>query len=401
MRRGVGVAALLIAACLPAGASAQAPGPTRYLDEVFSSVDVQRDIAYGSAPDNQGNPVELRLDLYQPAGDTELRRPALIVVHGGGFAVGSKSDSSVVDVATTFARLGYATASINYRLLAGAGCGGQPDPSSECVTAARAAQHDAQAAVRWLRANATAYRIDVGRIAMSGFSAGAVTSLLVGTDSQNAGDSGNPGFPSWIRSTVSYCGGLPTNETISADDAPTIFFHGTADTTVPYAWAESNYHAFQAVGVPTELHPFEGAGHCVPYTEQRDFILGATKSFLYTNMDLPPKPSCDTPFDGTDAGDSLTGTAFGDRIVGGAGDDDLEGLSGDDCLSGEDGDDRLDGGDGRDSLDGGPGADRLAARDGERDRVRCGPGRGDRAKVDRRDRVRGCERVVEPRGAGH
>jgi len=383
-----GVAAFLASALLPAPAGAQ----TRYVDEVFPSVDVEQNIVYGHAPDNQGTEVELRLDLYQPQGDTEPRRPVLIVIHGGGFTAGSKNDASVVDVATRLARSGYVAASIQYRLLAGTGCGGQPSVPVECVGAARAAQHDAQAAVRWMRANAAAYRIDVGRIAMSGFSAGAVTTLLVGTFSQDAGDSGNPGYDSSIRAAVSYCGGLPTNDTITADDAPTIFFHGTADTTVPYAWAESNHAAFQALGVPTELHPFPGAGHCVPYPAERDFILGATKNFLYTQMELPPKPTCDTPFEGTDGADVLVGTEFGDRLFGDVGDDELSGLAGDDCLFGEDGGDRLDGGGGADVIDGGRGDDRLRARDGERDRVRCGKGE-DRVKADGKDRLRGCERV--------
>lgn len=380
--------ALALVALLPADAGAQ----TRYIDEVFPAVDVEQNVVYGSAPNNQGQTVELRLDLYQPQGDTEARRPALIVVHGGGFAVGSKNDFSVVDVATRMARTGYVTASIQYRLLAGTGCGGQPTVPAECVTAARAAQHDAQAAVRWMRANAAAYRIDVGRIAMSGFSAGAVTSLLVGTFSEDAGDSGNPGYSSSIRSAVSYCGGLPTNDTITPGDAPAIFFHGTNDTTVPYGWAQSNHEAMRALGIPTELHSFPGQGHCVPYPQERDFILGATRSFLYTTMELPPKPSCDTPFTGTDAVDALVGTEFGDRIAARGGDDDLEGLGGDDCLYGEDGGDRLDGGAGADVVDGGRGDDRLRARDGERDRVRCGKGE-DRARVDGKDKVRGCERV--------
>lgn len=399
-RRGACLAALLVSACLPAGASAQDYGPTRYLDEVFSSVDVQRDIVYGSAPDNQGNRVELRLDLYQPAGDAEPRRPVLIAIHGGGFVTGTKGDFSVVDLTTAFAQLGYVTASIDYRLLAGSGCGGTPNPPAECVGAAVAAQHDAQAAVRWMRANAEALRIDVGRIAVGGYSAGGVTSLLVGTNSEDAGESGNPGPPSWVRAAVSNCGGLPTNQTITPGDAPTIFFHGTADTTVPYAWAQSNHAAFQAAGVATELHSFEGAGHCVP-ASQRDFIHAETRMFLYEQMQLPPKPSCDTPFAGTEGPDVLVGTAFGDRIAGGGGDDGLDGLAGDDCLSGEAGNDRIEAGDGEDTLDGGPGRDRLVARDGERDRVRCGEGGKDHAKVDAKDRVRGCERVRAPRAARH
>ena len=114
------------------------------------------------------------------------------------------------------------------------------------------------------------------------------------------------------------------------------------------------------------------------------------------------------------------GTTGGDRITGDRRTDNLIGRAGDDCLIGRGGDDKLDGGDGQDSVDGGRGSDLLrggagndrldggksddrieggagndviAAVDGERDVVRCGPGR-DRARVDRIDSVAGCERVT-------
>ena len=78
--------------------------------------------------------------------------------------------------------------------------------------------------------------------------------------------------------------------------------------------------------------------------------------------------------DGTEKSDLLRGTALRDVVYGFAGDDTIEGRGGDDALFG------------------GAGADRLLARDGRRDTVDCGPGR-DQAVVDRRDVVRGCERV--------
>jgi uncharacterized repeat protein (TIGR01451 family) len=49
-------------------------------------------------------------------------------------------------------------------------------------------------------------------------------------------------------------------------------------------------------------------------------------------------------------------------------------------------------GTGRDRVWGGPGNDTIAARDGSRDVIDCGAGL-DRVTADRRDRVRGCERV--------
>ena len=99
--------------------------------------------------------------------------------------------------------------------------------------------------------------------------------------------------------------------------------------------------------------------------------------------------------------DSVSGGAGHDRVVGGAGDDRLSGGGGDDSIAGAGGDDRLSAGGGDDRLTGGPGVNRYSAgagddvvdaRNGRRERVSCGSGR-DRARVDRRDRVSGCERV--------
>jgi Ca2+-binding RTX toxin-like protein len=90
--------------------------------------------------------------------------------------------------------------------------------------------------------------------------------------------------------------------------------------------------------------------------------------------------------------DSAKGVGGNDRMFGNGGDDLLVGGSGKDRLSGGAGADRLKGGPGRNRLRGGSGNDRLRAANDSFDRVNCGPGR-DIARVDRVDRVRGCERV--------
>jgi Ca2+-binding RTX toxin-like protein len=114
---------------------------------------------------------------------------------------------------------------------------------------------------------------------------------------------------------------------------------------------------------------------------------------------------------GSKRSERLDGTSFGDRLVGLGGADRLFGLGGADCLAGGDGNDQIDGGKGNDTLDGGAGRDTLLgssgrdvmrggsgddvlrARDGVRDTVDCGSGRKDRASVDKKDRVRRCEKV--------
>jgi dienelactone hydrolase len=281
-------AALALAVGLAVGCALPPPrgdAPLRYRDAVFSTVTVQRDLTYGSAPDNNGNPVTLKLDLYQPEGDAAPRRPAVVWVHGGGFCCGSKTAGNMVDLSNTYAKLGYVAVSIDYRLLVSTGCGGDPSPPPECVTAAFAAQHDAQAAVRWLRRYADTYRIDPDRIAIGGSSAGGVTSLLVGTRSEDPGDSGNPGYASTVQGVVSISGGLPVNWTIDQGDAATQFFHGTNDRTVPFAWAQSNAQAMEAARVPVLFNAIQGAGHGL-WPDHRDFIISQSKYFLYYTLDL-------------------------------------------------------------------------------------------------------------------
>jgi acetyl esterase/lipase len=248
---------------------------------VFAGADVTTDLSYGSAPDAEGNPVDLRLDLYQPSGDTAPKRPAYVWVHGGGFSMGDKASGA--SKATYFARRGYVVVSINYRLLSPTGCSGTRN-IEVCINAAFAAQHDAQAAVRWLRAHAATYRIDTDRIAIGGGSAGAITSLLVSWRANDPGDSGNPGYPSNVAAAVSQSGGVPVGGFIDAGEPPAIFFHGTEDQVVPFAWAAQNAATmFYDKGIYTVFQAFEGEGHGVG---QPQLLNEQSSYFLYYVMRL-------------------------------------------------------------------------------------------------------------------
>jgi predicted esterase len=277
------VAVVVVAGCTvpePPGAA-----PLRYRDTVFTNITKTSDLQYGSAPDNNGNPVALLLDVYQPTGDTVAQRPAIVWVHGGGYCCGDKSSSPSADLAQKFAHLGYVTVSINYRLLAPNGCtAGSGNVSPTCLAAAVAAQHDAQAAVRWLRANATTYRIDSNRIGIGGDSAGAITAAFVGLDSEDPGTSGNPGFPSTVGAFMSLSGGLPAGAFASAGDAPGLLFSGTADPVVPYSWSVQTAANLLNAHVVAFLEPFAGAGHD-PYTEFESQIFSQSDYFFYTFLD--------------------------------------------------------------------------------------------------------------------
>ena len=258
------------------------PPPLRYRDLVFASVTKTADVVYGSAVNQQGETVTLRLDVYEPAGDTVSARPAIVWVHGGSFCCGNTTSPEIVDEATTFARKGYLTVSIAYRLSLG-GCTPSAQPG-ECFRAIVDAMHDAQAAVRFLRANATTYRVDADRIAIGGTSAGAVTAVNVGFNPDDPGDSGNPGYPSAVGGAVSLSGAKIIG-TADPGEAPSLLFHGTADAVVPYSLAQNTVNEARAAGLLSVITAWEGAGH-VPYGEHRTEILDQTTNFLYSVLDL-------------------------------------------------------------------------------------------------------------------
>ena len=258
----------------------------RYRDEVFSSISVTSDIAYGQAIDEYGEPETLHLDLYQPAHDVAPKRAAFVWVHGGGFMSGDKGDAGEVEIATLFARRGWVTASINYRLR-------DWSDTPELTQAIIDAQHDAQAAVRWLRANATAYRLDPDHIAIGGFSAGAVVSLYVNYNSSDPGDSGNPDSPSDTSACVDISGWMDTS-LMETGEPPALVIHGTEDE-IRFALAEEIVQRGEEVGVTVEFHPLEGVGHNV--AEHMDEIISWMADFLYTYVIGPADSDNDGLFD--------------------------------------------------------------------------------------------------------
>jgi acetyl esterase/lipase len=255
--------------------------PVRYRDQVFTAVTTTNAVTYGNAVDQNGNPVTLQLDVYRPTGDTVTKRPAIVWVHGGGFSGGNRTSGEIVDQATTFAKKGYVNVSITYRLTPGGCSAGGATPA--CLTAIRDAQHDAQAAVRFLRANAATYGVDTGRIAIGGTSAGAITALNVAAAPDDPGNSGNPGFSSAVGAAVSLSGAKIYGQ-FERTDGAILMFHGTNDALVPYQWAVNTLNEAQAAGVISYLTTYPGEGH-VPYNH-RDEIITQTTNFLYWTLKL-------------------------------------------------------------------------------------------------------------------
>ena len=178
----------------------------------FDNVSVSEDHVYGSNLSALGVDTELVFDFYEAVGNAEAERPLLIMAHGGFFLAGSNDGMEVVPLCEDFARMGYAVASISYRL----GIAPSFDLENELVQAVWRGVHDSRAAVRYFRKSVeeegNPWGIDVDRIFIGGVSAGGFVALhhaYVDQDSEIPnnidesqpgmgggleGDSGNPGY---------------------------------------------------------------------------------------------------------------------------------------------------------------------------------------------------------------
>jgi acetyl esterase/lipase len=298
--------------------AADVPVGGRYVEEVFSAVDVTTDVAYRETVSATGDPVTLALDIYEPAGDTVERRPVVVVAHGGFFAVGDKTDAwgGGLQVAEPFARRGYVVVSIQYRTRSPA-C--LPAPSGElldaedCAAAAVDAYDDAFAALAWVRNNATDLRIDPDAIVPLGWSAGGSLAWAL---AWFQGSADRP-EPSGIAAAVSIAGipfqDLDTGElprSARPEDPPVLAFHGTADSVLPFEDAERPCREATEAGARCELVAFPGGGH--PRVDPDGLNLHAveiyarTIEFLAEEVLLPqgffdedgvPSPTTPTPGD--------------------------------------------------------------------------------------------------------
>ncbi len=250
-----------------------------YRESIYG-YNVTSNLTYGTGATAGGNSsIPLRLDLYRPTdignGAVPENNPALVLIHGGGFTSGNKSQ--LAPLAQIFATFGYTVATINYRL-AGQNAPFEPGPGDtltqpgppfttlpfpEGINIINAAVSDANKAMQWMHDNAAAYGFDAERIGIGGASAGAVTALLQAYN--------NPAPEATPKVVLSYLGSMyGSHASIQTGDAPAFIVAGSLDTVVPPQDSVFVANELTAKGVYNEFYMQQGVGHTVDYLMEFD-----------------------------------------------------------------------------------------------------------------------------------
>ncbi|MGJ8649644.1 MAG: alpha/beta hydrolase [Opitutaceae bacterium] len=211
---------------------------------------------------------ELKLHLFKPEGlKASDSRPAIVFFFGGGWVGGNPNQ--FYQQAEELSQLGLVTFSAEYRV------------KSRNKTTPFDAVEDAKSAIRWVRAHAAEFGIDPDRIVASGGSAGGhiagCTGVIVGLEAKgedlsvssvpNAMMLYNPVLDTTKKGyglkqvTEARKTEVSLTHHVRPGIVPTIVFHGTGDTTVPFENAERFTRLMTKAGNRCELKAFEGQGH--------------------------------------------------------------------------------------------------------------------------------------------
>lgn len=245
---------------------------------VPEDIEVFKDIVY-----KQVDSVSLKSDVYKLK-NLKTATPALIFIHGGSWSKGNKSD--YLPYLIDYAKKGYVTVTVSYRLSKVA-----PFP---------AAVQDVKCAVQWINIHAGEYMINPDKIAVIGGSAGGHLAMMLAYSDENEFTDECPDSISCkVQAVVNIYG--PTDLTteyarnrgeclqflkktyqeapdlyraasprvyISANDPPTLIFHGTIDSLVPVSQSDSLHKWLDQAGVPNEYHKLKGWPHVMDLSKK-------------------------------------------------------------------------------------------------------------------------------------
>jgi acetyl esterase/lipase len=242
--------------------------------QIPENLEVMKDIEYKSVGGKS-----LLMDFYHLR-NSPPDRPLLVFIHGGGWSHGDRSE--YLGYALYFAGLGYATATVTYRVVKDA-------PYPACA-------EDIRDAVSFLFMNSDKYRFDPDRVALIGGSAGAHLAMLAAygwKGHQAATDSAAVVLKSHkIKAVVDMYGPVDLTTAyarehsmvtrlmacsykespqmfaeaspltwVSKDAPPTLILHGTRDMLVPVSQAGLLKQKLDSLGIPNVYRPLPGWPH--------------------------------------------------------------------------------------------------------------------------------------------
>jgi acetyl esterase/lipase len=244
-----------------------------------------KDVEYG-----QVDGVHLTMDAHVPDGDGPF--PAAILVHGGGWVAGDKQQY-ITYIFQPLSDAGFAWFSINYRLA----------PQFKFPADA----DDVESAIRFVKANAARYKVDLRRIALIGESAGGHLVSYVGArnqaDSRVAAVVSMYGVHDFVAAAVQWkplphelfdlFGITAVNaETapvlikaspvvyISKEMPPFLLMHGSKDEDVPYEQSVEMCDRMKKAGAHCDLITIEGAPHGMDHWESHGEWLWYKKALV-------------------------------------------------------------------------------------------------------------------------
>jgi acetyl esterase/lipase len=248
-------------------------------------------VSYGSDPSR-------KMDIYLPEGRSPDSTRMIVMVHGGAWSMGDKTEFNTYVHVLQQRLPEYAIANINYRL---ASTTSNHFPSQE---------EDMKVAMQFLVQQAAAYHIS-DKFVLLGASAGAHMALLQAyknpsptilgvvdffgpADLVDMYNSMEPGSMNQFALQLLLNGTPATNATayaesspinyVSTQSPPTIILHGEADNLVNIAQSVSLKNKLLTYGVVSQLVTYPGVGHEIWPDEIMNNAFDKVETFIRANV---------------------------------------------------------------------------------------------------------------------
>jgi pectinesterase len=237
---------------------------------VLKSVKQKSDITYCSVGERK-----LLLDVFYPSAKTKEKRVAIMIIHGGGWRTGNRTQHYAL--AQRLADLGYVCFTPEYRL------------STEALYPA--AVYDLKAALRWIHKNAKKYKIDTAKISVMGFSAGGQLAALLGTTIGNKSFEGTgcyPDYSSDVQAIIDLDGTLSFvhPESGEGDDSKRTsagtYWFGYSKKDNPMLWEEASPLAHVSKSTPPTL--FINSSVVRMHAGRDDYMKVLKEAAIYTDV---------------------------------------------------------------------------------------------------------------------